>query len=441
MPSRLYRVAQIPYSKLANGRTTSGSEYHIIPAKGNDHVVYFPLKGICALVNNDFVNNIDKQDKLVKTFFDKVKARPSVTRPRVKIKDNVLFLFPTSACNLKCIYCFASGGDRPRFMKWSVARTAIKYKVSRCKSNTFYLVFHGGGEPTLAFEMMKKATEYAQKLCKRKGIKLKLECVTNGTLTTDQIRWFSKVGMFVLLSFDGPPDVQNAQRPFRTGRPSYRYVARAVRLFNKLGIEFIAGATITEQSGTKLINILKHFHRLGVKNIALSLVRKCGRAEATDTSPPMDKKFIEDYFNSDLSADRLGINLVSDSGIRRLALRSTWCHGAGRLFAVTADGDISSCAGVTDRTDPASKALFYGKISGQKVFVDEKKLGCLRARTRSSIPECKTCFVSQLCCGGCLAESYHRNESIFKPERTFCDFRRAYVKSLLMRHLYPSQKM
>jgi len=415
----VHKIVQITYDNTSDRKIPP--EHFVIPAKDKGHIVYFPRKGICALVNKEFVKRINARDPVVRELFKLVARQPTVEMTEMNFGDGMILCLTTD-CNLRCIYCYARGGDKPKYTTWPAAKAAINWALAQCKTKEFRLMFHGGGEPTLAFDMMQRCYEYALEKCRKRHIKLTAYTATNGTLSEKQIMWFAKVDMGVSLSFDGMPDFQNAHRPFRNSIvPSYPVVSRTIQLFNKYRIRYIVNVVVTKDMMPRLPDLIRNLHSLGVKNCAFSPASEWGRCSKSHVIQN-NNRFVKLYAKCLAFAKRHGMNF--DPAIPELLFSGRMydkaCPAAGFSIAVMPDGDITSCLPVGETADPASKIFFYGKIKGNKVEIDKKKLAYLRSRTVDRIPECKNCFAKYLCCGDCLLSAFRENGSIFKPSATKC---------------------
>ena len=70
------------------------------------------------------------------------------------MKAVVLILDLTNDCNLRCSYCYASGGERADCLSVSDAVLAIEKFYNRFKCQ-IQVLFHGG-EPLLCFDSIQK---------------------------------------------------------------------------------------------------------------------------------------------------------------------------------------------------------------------------------------------------------------------------------------------
>lgn len=106
----------------------------------------------------------------------------------------------TSGCNLRCSYCYQNA-KRPRTIEGEVLRASLDLLL-RSRQPRIELAFLGG-EPLLAFPLMREATGYAESV-RPPGLALRYSIVTNGTLLRGEVAAFLSRHRFrTQLSFDG----------------------------------------------------------------------------------------------------------------------------------------------------------------------------------------------------------------------------------------------
>jgi sulfatase maturation enzyme AslB (radical SAM superfamily) len=120
----------------------------------------------------------------------------------------------TSACNLRCAYCYQNA-KKPSRMTWETLRSCIDFLLASEREEvtlTFY-----GGEPLLEFPMIRHAVAYAE-ASKPRRLSLRYAIITNGTLLGDAATEFLAAHRFdTRLSFDGVPLAQRLR-----GRGTFR---------------------------------------------------------------------------------------------------------------------------------------------------------------------------------------------------------------------------
>jgi uncharacterized protein len=132
-------------------------------------------------------------------------------------KPTEVTLFLTTRCNLRCIYCYASAGDRPiAEMSLTTAKRGIEFvcrNALKLGKPSFGVGYHGGGEPTVHWNVLTESFGYAQQLARANGLEAYGSMASNGVLSTEKQRWIIKTFRGVNLSVDGLPVVQDMHRP------------------------------------------------------------------------------------------------------------------------------------------------------------------------------------------------------------------------------------
>src|SRR5699024_8096020 len=105
-----------------------------------------------------------------------------------RIRDVILQV--TQNCNLRCGYCTYGGNYKNRThslktMNFELAKKAIDFGVERSQESSDFVVSFYGGEPLLAFNLIKKCVAYAKENIQ--GKELHFNMTTNGTLLTTEI--------------------------------------------------------------------------------------------------------------------------------------------------------------------------------------------------------------------------------------------------------------
>lgn len=130
----------------------------------------------------------------------------------VRAGRRTALLLVTGACNLKCKYCY-EGHKRNLKMEHETARRIVDDELNRESEEEVEFVYMGG-EPLLAFDVIRATTEWAWSKWRNRR-KFRFSMRTNGTLLTPEIaewlrehRALVKVG----LSLDGIQAVQSGNR-------------------------------------------------------------------------------------------------------------------------------------------------------------------------------------------------------------------------------------
>lgn len=128
-------------------------------------------------------------------------------------------------CNLKCTYCAAGGdgtfGDPMKEVDLGILYDQIRMLLPDVPSGAEFKFTFLGGEPLLAPEALRAIHRFAQLQVAGRGIKLRFDIVTNGTLVTPAIaELLASMACNVTVSLDGPPEYNDLSRPTRGGKGS-----------------------------------------------------------------------------------------------------------------------------------------------------------------------------------------------------------------------------
>lgn len=327
-----------------------------------------------------------------------------------------LTLCPTFRCSLCCTYCFSNGGVRQTDLTLEMAKKAIDLALSRYPTDQIdssRLTWHGGGESTMAFQVMKEASYYHRRRCCELGITPILSIVSNGVWPPSVKRWIIAEMDRISISCDGPADIQDLQRPLVNGTPSSTYVFQTLRDLAEAGVDFGIRATITEHNVRRMPEMVDFFHGLcGVKSLQFERLTVCGRCEESQIQAGTALDYVTYFRIAFERACELGINLGC-SGVRIFRRTRRFCGAAGRTLCVTPEGLLTTCHRVDNRDDPLAGEFIYGEWSEGGYSWDEQRLQNLQSRLAvENLGWCQDCFCKYTCAGGCAASRFSETGSI-----------------------------
>lgn len=392
-------------------------ELHVIRKTDSLYFLYSPLNLRVYILSKDEYNrllnrNLNKDEE--RLFFENELLIPEKKDSYPSTDTNSIepIFFFTNKCNLKCIYCFSKGGDKKTDSSFERIKCLTDFwKNRKQKYKKKNITFFSSGEPTLVFPLVKKTYDYITSVFKGR---INTTLVSNGTFSTHIADWIIKNNIKLQISCDGPPYIQNFQRPMRGRRnKSSQIVEKTIKYFVKRKYKnFNTHSVITKHSLNRMGEILNYFYRLGVSNIGFADAFEYGRATSKYLSPNKVELAKESLKIIELS-DEYGI--VSKSPALLLRVRSKFC-GAGTMLVLLENGKIMTCNNAI-YNDKVSKFFTVGKYDhkNKQIIVNEKKRDMIANRTAESIKECKNCIFKWNCGGDCPFLAFIKNNTIFSP--------------------------
>lgn len=179
------------------------------------------------------------------------------------MKISALILMVTEDCNFKCRYCYQTRENH--YMKWETAKQTLDFFLPRMKKN-YWLSFLGG-EPFLAYTLIKDVVSYVNAKNKELSKSVKYAVSTNGSLLDDNVLDFLNQNGFTLeLSFDGYK--QNWGRRKNSFKHTVSTIQKALKLGN---ISLETNSTFTSATASSICKSIELIMELGVQDILLSL--------------------------------------------------------------------------------------------------------------------------------------------------------------------------
>lgn len=216
----------------------------------------------------------------------------------------------TKECNMNCLYCYED--DKDSTYTWNEVKLLIDNIIKHNKEKEFSIEYLGG-EPLLAFDIIKKATNYLEA---NNSINIPSYVITtNGTILNDEIIDFlmesEKVKWYA--SMDGTKEM-NQFRTFKdTEKNSHDTVLENhKKLADMIGTDRVGIHMVTHPYNIGyLADGIDHLYRNGVRGIGVGTVEKTMTLtdEYIDTFKS-EFKIISEHIAKGLYSD-LSIDLLS----------------------------------------------------------------------------------------------------------------------------------
>jgi len=353
--------------------------------------------------------------------------RPAPARPHPVVN---IALFLTQTCNLRCVYCYGQGGEygHQGVMTWDTARAAVDWLMDNSLDAEQVHIGFFGGEPLLNFPLLQQVVSYAKAQAATRGKRVAFNMTTNATRLTDKIIAYLKAeDINPLISCDGPPALQDRQRPFKNGRGSYQRLFANVQKLRQVFPDLTARATLRDNADPAAIR--QGLAAVGFTTQYLSraspVILAGARAAQTAQQPdpdPSDDRFLADQRAevSRLFAAVNARNLTAHTAPLALALVSSLVTGQQRQVAC---GVGRGLAGVSVSGEIYPCHRFVGLAGARLGHLHDYRAGKVNDYHRAvvdNLPVCRGCWARYLCGGGCFYDNQARTGDHHRPDDRYC---------------------
>lgn len=258
-----------------------------------------------------------------------------------------LSLILTSRCNLRCGYCYQSP-RRSRSAAWSTIRASLDLALSGSRRELG--IGFCGGEPLLAFPLMRRAVAHVEKT-RPAGKNITYYASTNGTLLEETVVDFLEEHRFeTQLSFDGVAAAQNLR-----GRGTFCALDRLLDRLRAKHAGFYRrnvtiALTMSPQNLPYLADSVSYFLRKRVRSVVIAPSVASDADWEIDRIDELDAQFGKIFKRSLAHYKRTGeipVQIFRGRGETSVpANREQPMCGIGsvRGIAVDVDGEVYGCS-------------------------------------------------------------------------------------------------
>ena len=349
-----------------------------------------------------------------------------------------LCLHVAHTCNLNCSYCFASQGryqGERALMSFEVGKRAMDFLIENSGSRRNLEVDFFGGEPLMAFDVVKEVVDYARSKEKKYNKNFRFTITTNGMLLTDdKIDYINKEMYNVVLSLDGRKEVNDRMRFCVNGSGSYDII---LPKFQKMAKERGDGQYYIRGTFTKynkdFSNDVLHFYEKGFEQISIEPVVTDPKLPYALTEEDLPEVYAEyeklakiiiekrkngeffNFFHFMIDLDQ------GPCAIKRLR----GCGCGNEYVSVTPEGDVYPCHQFVGKPE-----WIMGSVNDLSLNTEIKD--SFAKTTVYTKPECRTCWAKFYCSGGCNANNLEYAGSIKKPYKVACDLEKKRLECAIM---------
>lgn len=145
----------------------------------------------------------------------------------------------TQNCNLRCKYCVYSEETNKKQrshsqgdMSFETAKAAIDFLLARSIDSKNINISFYGGEPLLAFDLIKDVVAYSEKVFK--GKKISYNMTSNGTLLDEEkIDFLIEHNFSLMISLDGSKEINDLNRVYPDGSGTFDSVMEKIHFIQE----------------------------------------------------------------------------------------------------------------------------------------------------------------------------------------------------------------
>ena len=368
---------------------------------------------------------------------DEFEGMTEIVRER-KTVVKALCLHIAHDCNLACRYCFSEEGEyhgRRALMSYEVGKKALDFLIANSGSRRNLEVDFFGGEPLMNWQVVKDLVAYGREQEKIYDKRFRFTVTTNGVLLNDEIQEFINKEMDnVVLSLDGRKEINDAMRPFRSGKGSYDLI---VPKFQKLARsrrqeKYYIRGTFTRNNLDFGEDVL-HFAQLGFKQISMEPVvgDESDPYAIREEDIPAIKEEYDRLAEIMIEKEKKGEGftffhfMIDLDGGPCVAKRLSGCGSGTEYLAVTPWGDLYPCHQFVGQEE-----FLMGNVD--EGIVKPEIADAFRSCSVYSKEKCRGCFAKFYCSGGCMANAHHFHGTIHNTYDIGCEMQRKRVECAIM---------
>jgi uncharacterized protein len=316
-------------------------------------------------------------------------------------------------------------------MSTETAERSIDFLIENSKEQKDLEVSFFGGEPLMNFPVMCHTVKYGEEQAAKHGKSIRFHVTTNGTLLTPEIIEFLKEKNFsMILSLDGPKEVQDSMRCFSSGKGSYDVVAKNLKSILSEGNVFRA-LTVRSTFTSKNLDIgtlMMHLAEIGCHDISVepAFIDIEGLDISEDNMDELLHHYdvLADLYLNEMVNGRyfsfFHIKQMMDQAHRRTP-RLTQCGASVGYVGISADGKIYPCHKFVGKSEYLMGDVYTG-ITNNAI---KETFSYANVRNKS---KCMSCWARYICGGGCHCHAVEYNNDILVPHDLECEMAKRRIE-------------
>ena len=429
--------------------TDDGREIAFFPETRRFFFVNAEMKALIAAITTkekDVLAEFGISEAEYDSFLGKMKLAPvaEAEKPKdVKPALNRLILHLSNDCNLRCVYCYANGGNY-RSSRDLMSRETLDRIIDVIYREYEHIdrIQYFGGEPLLNMDLIDHGCKRMREIEQSRGNDISFGVVVNGTLINDRFTEMVREHKIVVtVSYDGDPEINDRLRPFPNGRGSSEIILDNIRkLKEATGQPSTIEVTYTKYHADAGISPLDVVDRIRERfpDVLVHVVPAGGSCDCDFILQDlgMFPASIAEICSRTLEQPDKPVNmymtasqLFEELDQKDVPFRRYICDAGIGTFSITTKGNVFPCFMLTDLDE-----LYLGNIWDEDVFHNEQyravRSRILAHSCKENHEECKNCFASTLC-NGCLGADFLTMGKPLMLSEMNCGMNRAMVEEAI----------
>ncbi|MFV9503593.1 MAG: radical SAM protein [Oscillochloridaceae bacterium umkhey_bin13] len=339
----------------------------------------------------------------------------------------VAWLHTTSACNLRCHYCYVAKAQVA--MSATTARQAVDTVMTAARRHGYPCVAlkYAGGEPTLQLPLILATHAYAQSVAATYGLRLSGAVLSNGVLVDEAAAaQLATAGLSLMVSLDGSAPTHDQQRPTVGGRGTYAAAWQGLRRAQAAGVAVTVGITVTAIGLPDLPTFVNNLLAADLP-FGISFYREPLNSPPSHSLCPDPDQLIatmqQVYATVAQHPPRWSVLGALLDRTHPGAAHQRSCAAGEHYLVIDQHGKIASCQMTLDQ--PVSQLTAYDPLSELR-----QAAGGIYGQDVDMRDDCRTCQWRYWCGGGCAVLNA-RNASGGASHTSACSVYKALFPALL----------
>lgn len=333
-------------------------------------------------------------------------------------------------CNLACTYCAAGGdgtyGSKTTKVDTSKVEKQLQMYLSHLPENEIFEIRFLGGEPLLYPSLIEHIANYARLLVAGRKIHLIFSITTNGTLITPKVaQLLAALKAEVTISLDGDAEVNEKNRPSKSGKNSTLLTLRGIEELNKVKSQ-LGRLKVNSVFGTHNLEVAKTYDYLTSFNFEWDSINL---NYANNDSIESSSRYISEMQKvAEMAYAKKGLYGLAQitqfrSTLARLETQSrihSYCGAGKSLVQADTKADLYTCNWLMNDKDE--------KLNLEQAWP-------ALPESLIEMNNCQTCWARHLCGGGCMAVHKAKTNSKHLKANDFC-FRQRSLSAIAIEYYF-----